>query len=179
MIGRRSMILSEADRWLFPVVLLVSVYVTFRGHNAPGGGFAGGLIAGAGFVLRYLAGVPITSRGRVMPIQLIGLGLSISLLTALAPVLVGDALLESAIWYVDVPSIGEVKVVSSSLFDIGVYVLVIGVVLTVLLALGSDPPGFDEAAREVTGRAPAGDSTAGDATTRDATTRDATHGEAR
>lgn len=153
MIGRRSMILSEADRWLFPVVLVVSVYVTFRGHNAPGGGFAGGLIAGAGFVLRYLAGVPIASRGRVTPVQLIGLGLVISLLTALAPLMVGDAMLESAIWYVDVPLIGEVKVVSSSLFDIGVYVLVIGVVLTVLLALGSDPPGFDEAAQTVTGRA--------------------------
>jgi multicomponent Na+:H+ antiporter subunit B len=144
MIGRRSMILSEADRWLFPVVLLVSVYVTFRGHNAPGGGFAGGLIAGAAFVLRFLAGAPIIGRVRVTPTQLIGLGLTISLLTALAPVLVGDSLLESAIWYVDLPLIGEVKVVSSSLFDLGVYVLVIGVVLTVLLTLGSDPADTDE-----------------------------------
>lgn len=156
------MILSEADRWLFPVVLLVSVYVTFRGHNAPGGGFAGGLIAGAGFVLRYLAGAPITSRARVTPIQLIGLGLAIALLTALAPVLVGDALLESAIWYVDVPLIGEVKVVSSSLFDFGVYVLVIGVVLTVLLALGSDPPGFAGDVRAAASDTNLGDATIGD-----------------
>ena len=148
MIGRRSMILSEADRWLFPVVLMVSVYVTFRGHNAPGGGFAGGLVAGAAFVLRFLAGAPLGARAKVTPTQLIGTGLALSLLTALAPVLVGDALLESAIWYVDVPFVGEVKVVSSSLFDLGVYVLVIGVVLTVLLALGSDPPGPDETMEE-------------------------------
>jgi multisubunit Na+/H+ antiporter MnhB subunit len=62
MIGRRSVILTEADRWLFPVVLLVSIYITFRGHNAPGGGFIGGLIAGAAFIIRYLAGTPLTHR---------------------------------------------------------------------------------------------------------------------
>lgn len=139
MIGRRSMILSEADRWLFPVILLVSVYLTFRGHNAPGGGFAGGLVAGSAFVLRFLAGGPLHGRPRLAPSQLIGVGLVVSLLTALAPVLAGDAVLESAIGYVNVPVIGTVKVVSSTMFDLGVYLLVIGVVLTVLLALGADP----------------------------------------
>ncbi|MEX1104747.1 MAG: MnhB domain-containing protein [Ilumatobacteraceae bacterium] len=141
MIGRRSIILSEADRWLFPVVLLVSVYITFRGHNAPGGGFAGGLIAGAAFVLRFLAGdAPATRHPAVgRPTTFIGAGLALAILTAVAPLLFGDPLLTSTIWKLEVPLIGEVKIVSSAAFDLGVYVLVIGVVLAVLLALGSDP----------------------------------------
>lgn len=55
MIGKRLTVLDEADRWLFRALMLVSIYVMVRGHNAPGGGFAGGLIAGSAFVLRYLA----------------------------------------------------------------------------------------------------------------------------
>jgi multicomponent Na+:H+ antiporter subunit B len=141
MIGRRSVILDEADRWLVPVILMVSVYVTFRGHNAPGGGFAGGLIAGAAFVLRFLAGGPLRiGRSDVQrPTAIIGAGLALSVCTTLAPLLFGDALLESAIWKIDVPLIGTVKVVSSAIFDLGVYFLVIGVVLAVLVALGADP----------------------------------------
>lgn len=141
MIGRRSVILDEADRWLVPVILMVSVYVTFRGHNAPGGGFAGGLIAGAAFVLRFLAGgSSCIGRAPVRrPTAIVGVGLALSLCTAIAPLVVGDALLESTIWKVDVPLVGTVKLVSSAFFDLGVYVLVIGVVLTVLAALGDEP----------------------------------------
>ncbi len=140
MIGRRSVILDEADRWLFHVILLVSVYITFRGHNAPGGGFAGGLIAGCGFVLRFLAqGAGQVSRTlRVAPTTLIGSGMLLAIATAAAPLLGADPLIESTIWKFDVPLIGTVKLVSSSIFDLGVYVLVIGVVVAVLLALGSD-----------------------------------------
>jgi multisubunit Na+/H+ antiporter MnhB subunit len=140
-IGRRSVILDEADRWLFPVIMLVSVYVTFRGHNAPGGGFAGGLIAGGGFVLRFLAGgSPRTRRSSLArPTSLIGIGLFIAVVTALAPIAMGDAMLESTIWKPHVPLVGTVKVVSSSIFDVGVYVLVVGVVLAVIVALGADP----------------------------------------
>lgn len=141
MIGRRTPILDEADRWLFPVILLVSVYLTFRGHNAPGGGFAGGLVAGAAFVLRFLAGGSLRVRRSVVtqPTTLIGCGMFLAAATAVAPVVVGDALLESAIWQPDLPGIGTVKLVSSTFFDLGVYLLVIGVVLSVLVALGADP----------------------------------------
>jgi multicomponent Na+:H+ antiporter subunit B len=152
MIERRSMILDEADRWLFHLVVLVSVYITFRGHNAPGGGFAGGLIAGCAFVLRFLAGGSLRVRGStiVHPTVFIGLGLAVAVLTAIAPLPAGQAMLESTIWKLDIPFVGQVKIVSSALFDIGVYLLVIGVVLTVLVALGSDPtvaalvPGNDD-----------------------------------
>ncbi len=145
MIGRRSQILDEADRWLFPVILLVSVYVALRGHNAPGGGFAGGLVAGAAFVLRFLAGGALSVRRSTIArsTTLIGAGLFVAAATAIAPLIVGDALLESTIWKVDLPAIGTVKIVSSAIFDVGVYLLVVGVVLAVLLALGADPIHLD------------------------------------
>lgn len=145
MIGRRSVILTESDRWLFPIVMLVSVYVTFRGHNAPGGGFIGGLIAGSAFIIRYLAGLRLTirlslKRRRILnPTTIIGIGLLISVVTACIPLVFGDALLESAIWKWDWPIFGEVKIVSSAFFDLGVYVLVVGVVLLALVSLAADP----------------------------------------
>jgi len=140
-IGRRSTILDEADRWLFPVIVLVSVFITFRGHNAPGGGFAGGLIVGCAFVLRFLAGGSLRVRRSVIvqPTTFVGLGMLLAIGTALAPLVLGDALLESVIWQVEVPAVGTVKVVSSAFFDLGVYFLVVGVVLAVLVALGADP----------------------------------------
>lgn len=147
----RSVILDEADRWLFPVVLIVSVYLTFRGHNAPGGGFIGGLVASAAFVIRYLTGRyredPIYDVFR--PHVILGVGLFISAATALTPLFVGDSLLESHIWKWKVPVIGDVKVVSSTFFDIGVYILVIGVVLSILTALGIDQDDDDERLEEV------------------------------
>lgn len=141
MIGKRLTVLDEADRWLFRVLLVVSVYVMVRGHNAPGGGFAGGLIAGSAFVLRYLAGgiLRVRRSSIVNPTRLIGFGLVLSAVVALVPMLVGDPALSSDIAKFSLPLIGEVKVVSSSLFDVGVYFLVVGVVLTVLVHLGSDP----------------------------------------
>lgn len=141
MIGRQSTILTESERWLFPVVMLVSVYATFRGHNAPGGGFIGGLIAGSAFIIRHLAGLPLTfgSRRRLVPEMLIGGGLLLATATAMAPLAVGGSLLESNIWSFTWPVFGEVKVVSSTLFDLGVYFLVVGVVVTALVSLAADP----------------------------------------
>lgn len=134
----RSTVLEVADRWLFRVMLVVSVYYTMRGHNAPGGGFIGGLIASAAFMLHFLAGGQRFDRlsGVISPETVIGVGLTASLATAAAPLFVGGVLLESHIWRLDVPVIGEVKLVSSLFFDLGVYLVVIGVVLTVLVSLG-------------------------------------------
>jgi multicomponent Na+:H+ antiporter subunit A len=142
---RRSIILDEADRWLFIVILLVSVYVTFRGHNAPGGGFIGGLVASAAFVLRYLTQRHTVDRIYEIfrPYVILGLGLVISVTTAIIPLLMGDALLESHIWKGSIVGFREVKIVSSTFFDIGVYLLVIGVVLSILVALGVNQDQFD------------------------------------
>jgi len=132
---RRSVILTTTANGLVPVLLLVSVYLTFRGHNAPGGGFAGGLVMATAVVLRYLADGPRSlDRLRVDPVTLVGVGLLVALTVAVAPLARGGELLESTIWKLDVPLIGTVKVVSSAGFDIGVHILVLGTVLTVVTA---------------------------------------------
>jgi multicomponent Na+:H+ antiporter subunit A len=130
----RSAILDElVDRWLSKVAVLVAIYVTFRGHNAPGGGFAGGLIVGGVFVLQYLTGREPHVRFRTIlhPTRLLALG------TTVTPLFVGATPLESHIWKLDVPLIGEVKVVSSMFFDLGVFFVVVAVVLMILLSLGT------------------------------------------
>lgn len=134
----RSTILLEAERWLFRLLLLVSVFVALRGHNAPGGGFAGGLIAGCAFVLRFLATGRSGLRGAPgsRALAVVGLGLAIAAVVAIGPVALGDPALSSSIVTLDLPVFGSVKLVSSTFFDVGVYLLVTGAVLTVLESLG-------------------------------------------
>ncbi len=135
----RSAILTElVSRWLTKVATLVAIYMTSRGHNAPGGGFAGGLVLGAAFVLQFLAGQQPAIRRRPIrqPAALLGVGLLLSLGTTVAPLLVGAAALESHIWILELPLIGNVKVVSSTFFDIGVLFVVVAVVLLILQFLG-------------------------------------------
>jgi len=134
----RSLILEEAERWLFRLILLVSVFLMVRGHNAPGGGFIGGLVAGAAFTLRHLAGRAGEADlcGRARPHVLLGAGVLLAVGTAMAPLVSGDALLESAVFAGDWPVVGKFKLVSAAVFDFGVYLAVIGFVLTVLVVLG-------------------------------------------
>jgi multicomponent Na+:H+ antiporter subunit A len=133
---RWSVVLTETVNGLTPVLVLFSVFLTLRGHNAPGGGFSGGLVMGSAVVLRYLAAGPRGLRSlRIDPIVLIGTGLLIAVGVGLTSLVVDGSFQESAIWKFDVAVLGEVKIVSSSLFDIGVHVLVVGVVMAVVVAL--------------------------------------------
>jgi len=144
--SRRSVVLTETINGITPVLLLFSIFLTLRGHNAPGGGFAGGLVMGSAVVLRYLASGPRGVRSlRVDPIVLIGTGLVLALAVGLTSLVVDGSFLESAVWKWHVPVVGDVKVVSSSLFDIGVHVLVVGVVMAIIVA-------FAEADDEMRGR---------------------------
>ncbi|MGA0135515.1 MAG: MnhB domain-containing protein [Ilumatobacteraceae bacterium] len=141
---RSSAILSElVDRWLTKVSTLIAVYVKFRGHNAPCGGFGGGLLLGAAFVLQFLAGDEPSIRRRPIrnPEMLLGVGLLAAFGTTLAPLIAGGSPLESYIWKLDVPVIGEVKFVSSTRFDLGVFAVVVAVVLMILRALGTEGAG--------------------------------------
>lgn len=132
---QRSVILTETVNGLTPILLLFSVFLTFRGHNDPGGGFAGGLVMGAAVILRYLASGTEGIRSlRVDPIVLIGLGLALAVVTGLGGLLSGNAFLESTIWRFELPLIGKIKLVSSAFFDIGVHILVVGVVMSILVA---------------------------------------------
>jgi multicomponent Na+:H+ antiporter subunit A len=135
----RSLVLEVATRFIFPLIMVLSVYFFFTGHNTPGGGFAGGLTAGLALVLRYLAGGPY-ELGETLPLdagKILGVGLGFSATTAVASILLGAPVLSSAIVEVDVPVFGHIKLVTALFFDLGVYLIVVGLVLDVLRSLGA------------------------------------------
>jgi multicomponent Na+:H+ antiporter subunit A len=138
-IGAESMIFEQVTRMIFHLTLLVSVYVSLRGHNAPGGGFAGGLIAGAAFVFRILAGGEMErpAVARLSPVRLTAAGMLLAVGSGVGGLIAGNEFLETSIFHLDVPFVGDVKLVTSAIFDIGVYLLVIGVVISVLTNLAS------------------------------------------
>lgn len=146
----RSMLLEVLARILFPTVLVFSVYLLLAGHNNAGGGFSGGLVAGLAFVLRYVAGgsAELATMVRVRPPVVIGTGLAIAVLTALVPVLFGEPVLASAIWKLHLPVLGELKITSNLLLDLGVYLLIVGVVVDLLRTVGAGTevggPGVDD-----------------------------------
>ncbi|CAM2940619.1 MnhB domain-containing protein [Saccharomonospora xinjiangensis] len=134
----RSLLLEVSLRIVFPTVLLVAIYLLFAGHTRAGGGFSGGLVAGLAFVLRYVAGGSVTGlrRSWVQPPVVIGLGLIVAVLSAIVPVFFGLPVLATAVWTVDVPLLGSLKIASSLAFDAGVFLLIVGVVLNLLRTLG-------------------------------------------
>jgi multicomponent Na+:H+ antiporter subunit A len=133
------MILDVVVRAEFHVLLIVSVYLLFAGHNQPGGGFVGGLVAGSACALRMVARGPDELRRaiRVRPMTLLGLGLTTAATTALAGLWNNGQLLQTRYLSVDVPFIGPVGTSTAFFFDLGVYLVVLGAVLIVLEALGS------------------------------------------
>lgn len=136
--SQRSLVLEVTTRMIFPLIMLVSVYFFFTGHNTPGGGFAGGLTAGLALVLRYLAGGRY-ELGETLPLdagKILGVGLGLSAGTALASLLAGAPALSSAVIHVEVPVLGHVTFVTALFFDLGVYLIVVGLVLDVLRSLG-------------------------------------------
>jgi multicomponent Na+:H+ antiporter subunit A len=132
--------MDTTARGLFHITLLISVWLTFRGHNAPGGGFIGGLVAASAFVMVYLArgAVALRRTVRLAPSTLIGVGLALAVLVGLAPLVVGDQFLETSLTPITLPVIGDTKLASSVLFDVGVYLMVVGVVLLVISELGAE-----------------------------------------
>ena len=128
----RSYILTISARLIVPVMLLFSVFILFRGHNQPGGGFAGGLIAGAAFVLLAFAnGVDFALRKiPVQPTQIIASGLLISLLSGIPGLLMGDSFFKGYWLDWDLPILP--KLGTPFMFDVGVYLLVMGIVLVIV-----------------------------------------------
>ncbi len=146
----RSLLLEVIVRILFHSIIVVSVYLLFAGHNLPGGGFAGGLVAGMALVMRYVAGgrwelgaAAPTDAGR-----LLGAGMVLALSCAIVPLFFGAAPLTSTYWEAELPLLGEVEFVTSTIFDVGVYLVVIGLVLDVLRSLGAEVDRQTQAQRE-------------------------------
>lgn len=135
---RRSILLEVMTRLLFHTLVMVSLYMLFAGHNLPGGGFAGGLLVGLGFAVRYLAGGgrELHEASPLSPGLYLGLGLGVAALYAASPLLWGDSVFTSYTLEWEMPVFGHVAFVTATIFDIGVYLLVIGLVLDVLRSLG-------------------------------------------
>ncbi|WP_306367281.1 Na+/H+ antiporter subunit A [Nocardiopsis sp. CC223A] len=136
---RRSVIFEVVSRFLFPVIMVISVYLLLTGHGAVGGGFAGGIVAGLAFIVRYLAGgrFELYNTAWVQPGALIGLGLAISTGIAIGGAIFGDEVLAGGDFHVDLWILGEPHITVSLFFDIGVYLLVIGLILDILRSLGA------------------------------------------
>lgn len=138
--SRRSILLEVVVRLIFHALIVLSFYLLLAGHNAPGGGFAGGLVAGLALVVRYLAGGRAELRATV-PIdagRILGSGLAIAALSAVLPVFFGQAALASAWLDLHLGSFGELSLVTSTVFDVGVYLVVVGLMLDVLRSLGAE-----------------------------------------
>ena len=132
-----SLILRSAARLLLPLLLLFSIFLLLRGHNDPGGGFSGGLVAAAAFTLLTIAtDVPTTRRTlRMSPRIFIGAGLLVAIVSGAIGLVGGGAFLTGLWAELPLPGGAKLAVGTPLLFDIGVYLVVIGVVLTIVLSL--------------------------------------------
>lgn len=137
---RRSLILDTTVRLVVDGALVLSVYLLFAGHNQPGGGFVGGLVAAAAFALRFIAGgfAEVLATLRVRPWNVMAAGLVLAAGSALAPVLFGKAPLDHQAHHWHVGPLGDVNVATATVFDTGVYLIVVGLVLMIFESLGED-----------------------------------------
>jgi multicomponent Na+:H+ antiporter subunit B len=133
-----SLILSTAARYLLPLLLLFSIFLLLRGHNEPGGGFVGGLVAAAAFSLYALAYDVATARKAMLlgPRNLIGLGLLAAASSGLLSLANGQPFMTGVWSNRELPVLG--KAGTPLLFDTGVYLVVLGVMLTIIFTLAEE-----------------------------------------
>ena len=128
---------SIIARLLFPVIAMVALFLLLRGHDLPGGGFAAGLMASIAMVVQYMLGGTqwIEARLRVLPLRWMGSGLLLATVTGLAAWFFGRPFLTTYFAYADLPLIGTIPTASALAFDIGVFSLVVGATILMLIAL--------------------------------------------
>jgi multicomponent Na+:H+ antiporter subunit B len=145
-----SLILSTAARLIAPMLLLFSLFLLIRGHNEPGGGFAGGLVASAGYILVAIAVDASTARKMLVvePPVITGAGLGVALVAGLIGLAAGQPLL-TGIW-LEIPLSDDITLDLGTplLFDLGVYLVVIGATIGVVLGLieqqADSPAGLED-----------------------------------
>lgn len=132
-----SLILATAARVVQPLLLLFSVFVLIRGHNAPGGGFAGGLVAAIAFTLITVSESAESARRslRVSTRMLLAVGLLVAAMSGIVGMIAGDAFLEAIFFDLPLLAGGRVELSTVFFFDVGVYLTVIGVTLTIIFTL--------------------------------------------
>ncbi len=134
----RSLILRTSAWLMFPVLLLFSIFLLLRGHNEPGGGFVGGLVAASAILLQMIAFGPAEVR-RLIPFDILVLlpaGLLVAALSGLPALLLGQPFL-SGLW-VTLPVLGGLKLGTPVIFDIGVYLVVLGITVQIILSMAEE-----------------------------------------
>jgi len=142
---KRSVIVDVTARLILPSALLFALHLLLSGHDRPGGGFVGGLVAGATIALIFVAGGmdDVRSVVPVRPWTILGGGLAVAASVATVPILLGNPVMDNWKLYIDLPLLGEAKISSALVFDIGVAAVVIGTIFMVFEAFGDEePPAF-------------------------------------
>lgn len=135
-----SSILRTANGIIFPLTLLFALYMALKGHNQPGGGFIGGLIAAVALVLYRMSHGP-EAMFRLMPVHpriIVAIGLGIASLTGIIPLFFGEPMLRSIAPYVSFGFGEDVHLPSALFFDVGVLLVVIGVSVGMIVRLGEE-----------------------------------------
>jgi multisubunit Na+/H+ antiporter MnhB subunit len=132
-----SPILRTVARFAVPATVLASLYIFFQGHNLPGGGFiAGVLVAAAGAM--YLLSFGLERAARIRWWKCSVVGLLISVMTGAVPFLLGRTFMDHSILHFHVPVLGEFHLPTATFFDLGVYFIVLGTLMTVFVELGEE-----------------------------------------
>lgn len=136
-LSRALMVPATIMRWMFPVLIVVAADLFFRGHDLPGGGFSAGVTLAIAFLLQYLAADAkwIEARLTVLPIRWMGFGLLIAGATGIGAFAFGYPFLTAHARYLDLPLIGKTPAATALIFDAGVFALVMGAVVLMLIAI--------------------------------------------
>jgi multicomponent K+:H+ antiporter subunit A len=136
-LGHAFLVPALIMRLLFPVIGTTAVYLFMRGHDLPGGGFVAGLTMSVAFILQYMARGTrwVEARLTILPVIWMGLGLAFALAIGVGAWLFGYPFLTSSFIYADLPVIGRVPLASALIFDLGVFTLVVGATVLILIAL--------------------------------------------
>ncbi|ASS72455.1 Na(+)/H(+) antiporter subunit B [Bacillus atrophaeus] len=135
-----DMILQTVTKLVSFIILLFSFYLFLSGHNAPGGGFVGGLITSSSIVLLLLA-YDLKTVKAILPVNFIyvaGTGLLIAILTGAGAFVFGAAFLSHTFGYFHLPFLGKTELATATLFDLGVYLVVVGVTMTIIQTIGEE-----------------------------------------
>ncbi len=147
---------------LFPVIIVTAIFLLLRGHDQPGGGFVAGITMAVAFILQYMARgtIWVETRLRVLPIRWMGIGLLLAAGVGAAAWLFDRPFLSSSFSYVQIPLIGAVPIASALLFDLGVFALVVGATVLMLIAIAHQSIRSHRAPGSRAPNAPAAPSTA-------------------
>ena len=134
---RHPLMMVVATRVMMPIAAMVGIYIFLRGHNQPGGGFVAGLVISIALLMQYMASgfAWAQARQRIQYHAMIGIGVVVAGLTGAGAWLAGKPFLTSAFGYVHLPPIEEFELATAALFDLGVFLTVLGAVMLMLYSL--------------------------------------------